>query len=93
MRAKIKKDFFVKTIAGESVLIGSGEQIDFSQMLILNDTAAFMVKELQAAPATAAELAEKTAAAYDVSPDRARADAEELLEDLARPRVTEADAP
>lgn len=47
MKATIKKDFLVREIAGEKVLIGNGEQINFSKMLVLNDTAAYLIEELQ----------------------------------------------
>lgn len=46
MKATIKKDFLVREIAGEKVLIGNGEQINFSKMLVLNDTAAYLIEEL-----------------------------------------------
>lgn len=47
MRVTIKKDFLIRTIAGEQVLIGHGEQINFSKMLILNYTGAHVIEELQ----------------------------------------------
>ena len=47
MKAHIKSDFLIRTIANEKVLIGNGEQINFSKMLMLNDTAAFVIEELQ----------------------------------------------
>ena len=47
MKATIKKDFLVRKIAGEKVLIGNGEQINFSKMLVLNNTAAYLIEELQ----------------------------------------------
>ena len=47
MKVSIKKDFLIETIANEKVLIGNGEQINFSRLVILNDTAAFIITELQ----------------------------------------------
>jgi hypothetical protein len=44
MKALIKPDFLIQTIANETVLIGSGEQINFSRMLVLNDTAVHIVE-------------------------------------------------
>ena len=47
MKVAIKKDFLIREVAGEKVLIGSGEQVNFSKMMILNETAAFIVGILQ----------------------------------------------
>lgn len=47
IKATLKKDFLIRNIAGENVLIGCGEQVNFSKMLILNDTATSLVSKLQ----------------------------------------------
>lgn len=47
MLITIKPDFLIRTVAGESILIGAGEQIDFSRMLILNKTSVFLIRKLQ----------------------------------------------
>ena len=36
MKITIKPDFIIHNIAGEQVLIGMGEEVDFSKMLLLN---------------------------------------------------------
>ena len=46
MKATLKPDFILHSIANEKVLIGAGQQIDFSKMLMLNDTAAWIIAEL-----------------------------------------------
>ena len=75
MKATLKPDFILHSIANEKVLIGAGQQIDFSKMLMLNDTAAWIIAELQKQPATPEEI-------YDVSQEKAQNDIEELLRHL-----------
>lgn len=87
MRYTIQEDFLVRTVAGEHVLIGGGRQINFSRLLILSETAAFLVRALQQAPCTAEELVEKLQAAYEVDAPQARADVAELLQTLLRLKV------
>ena len=83
MKATIKKDFLVREIAGEKVLIGNGEQINFSKMLVLN-TAAYLIEELQKR-GSAVEfetLANCLAGKYDVEYARALADVKALIKML-----------
>ena len=78
MKATIKKDFLVREIAGEKVLIGNGEQI------VLNDTAAYLIEELQKR-GSAVEyetLANCLAGKYDVEYARTLADVKALIKML-----------
>lgn len=79
MKAVLKPDFIIHDIAGEKVLIGAGEQVDFSKMLMLNDTAARVITALQKQPATVEELAELLVETYEVSLQQANEDVEALL--------------
>ena len=90
MKAFIKKDFLIHTIANEKVLIGNGEQINFSKMLVLNDTAAFIITELQKhdQPVSVEELAEKLHEHFEVEYTEALADVKELLYQLKEQNVT-----
>lgn len=84
MKAHIKSDFLIRTIANEKVLIGNGEQINFSKMLMLNDTAAFVIEELQkqAVPVDVETLAQCLADSYEVSLPEALADVKTLMTQL-----------
>ncbi len=84
MRVSIKKDFLIQTIAGEKVLIGNGEQINFSRMLMLNDTAALVIQELQkqTEPMGIEYLAESMHEHFDVDYEEAFDDIKELLSQL-----------
>lgn len=87
MKATLKPDFLVHDIAGEQILIGGGEQINFSKMLMLNETSAFLINELKKQPATDEELAQRLADEYEVSAEEARKDVQELLQQLAEQGV------
>ena len=84
MKATIKKDFLIHTIANEKILIGNGEEINFSRMLVLNDTAVFVITELQKheQPISAEELAESLQASFEVEYAEALTDVKELLYQL-----------
>lgn len=79
LKVSLKPDFIVHDIAGEKVLLGAGSVVDFSQMLMLNETAARVVAALQAQPSTPDELAAMLAEEYDISCQEARRDVEALL--------------
>lgn len=80
MKVAIKKDFLLRNVAGENVLIGCGEQINFSRMLMLNDTAARIVKMLQnRSAATDEDLARQISEEYEVGYDEAFGDVGDVL--------------
>lgn len=89
MKAFIKKDFLIHTIANEKVLIGNGEQINFSKMLVLNDTAAFVIAELQKqdAPIAIEQLAQNLHEHFEVEYEVAFSDVKELLDQLQEQEV------
>ena len=65
-------------------MIGNGEEINFSRILLLNETAAFVITELQKheQPISAEELAESLQATFEVEYDEALIDVQELLHQL-----------
>lgn len=89
MKVSIKKDFLIETIANEKVLIGNGEQINFSRLVILNETAAFIITELQnqSQSITVESLAQCLVDQYEVGYEEALADVMELLQELERQGV------
>ena len=88
MNATIKPDFFVQELAGEKILMGGGEQINFSKVLMLNRTSAFMIEELQRAGTTsAAGMAQKLTERFEVDYAAALADVEAFFSDLAQKGV------
>jgi hypothetical protein len=91
MKVFIKKDFLIHTIANEKVLIGNGEQINFSKMLVLNDTAAFVIAELQKqdAPIALEELAQSLHNHFEVEYEVEFSDVKELINQLQEQEVIE----
>ena len=90
MKASIKKDFLIHTIANEKILIGNGEEINFSRMLVLNDTAAFVIAELQQCatiPIAVEQLAQSLHEHFEVGYDIALSDVKELLHQLQEQNV------
>ena len=89
MKVFIKKDFLIHTIANEKVLIGNGEQINFSKMLVLNDTAVFVIEELQKqdAPIALEELAQSLHNHFEVEYEVAFSDVKELINQLQEQEV------
>lgn len=79
MKITLKTDFTIHNIAGEKVLINVEQRGDFSKMLMLNDTAAWVIAELQKQPATPEKLIQRLTEIYDVSLKEAQADIKKLL--------------
>ena len=78
---KLKKGFVLREICGESVIVGEGlENIDFSKLISLNETAAWLWKKAaEAGEFTVEQLAEALTEVYDVSQDQAKIDVQKLL--------------
>lgn len=88
MKITIKPDFLIRSISGEHILIGAGEQIDFSQMLLLNKTAVFLIRHLQEHPSTPEYLARQLTVHYDdVSYPEALSDVLEIVHQLEQLQV------
>ena len=69
---KIKDGYILREIAGEYVVIPSGENLNLNQMITLNETGSFLWKKLTDG-ASEEELVEALLAEYDVDETRARA--------------------
>ena len=69
---KLKEGFILREVAGQTVVLPSGDDLDLNMMINLNDTGAFLWKQLEQeqdeATLTAALLAE-----YEVDEATARA--------------------
>ena len=78
---KIKKGFVLRKVCGENVIVGEGlGAINFGKLLSLNDSAAWLWQQaLEMGDFTIEALAEKLCEEYDVEPDEARRDVDEIL--------------
>lgn len=79
---KIKKGFELRTICGEAIIVGHGiENIDFSKIISLNESAAFLWKKVEGRDFDAEELARLLTEEYDVDEATALRDAQKMVHD------------
>lgn len=90
MKLKMRPDYLVQEIAGEKILIaGLSESINYSRILVLNDSAAELVNTLIAKSASIEDLVKILTDNYMVEADQAREDVKKLLNDLEQQNVLE----
>ena len=81
---QVSKDYLLRTIAGETILIPSGAAAQkFNGLVTVNAIGAFIWDVLQN-PTDLDELVEHITEEYEVDADTARRDAEEFLSELRR---------
>ncbi len=77
---KTKKGFKLRNICGENVIVGEGiENIDFSRIISMNESAAYLWNNVKDKEFTADTLVGLLLDEYEVSEATARADAEALI--------------
>ena len=87
---KIKEGFVIRTICGHSVVSGEGRAlVNYSKLVRLNDTAAYLFQAVQGREFTAETLADLLLEEYDVDRDRALQDAEALCAQWAEIGIAE----
>lgn len=67
---KLKNGFIMRQVAGETVVIPSGDQMDLNKMITLNGTGAFLWKLLEQ-ETTQEALVQALLSEYDVDPQTA----------------------
>ncbi|MBO4340968.1 MAG: PqqD family protein [Bacteroidales bacterium] len=78
---KIKEGFKLRTICGENVVSAEGKSnVNFSSLISLNETAAFLFKELQGKEFTEETAVELLLGEYDVDRETAAKDVKALLD-------------
>lgn len=78
---KIKDGYILRTIAGDNVVLPSGDELDLSIMITLNDTGRFLWERLEKGAETD-ELVAALLAEYEVDEATARAGVEAFVEKL-----------
>ena len=93
---RIKKDFVLREICGENVVVCEGFRADEfkkkrkGMMLALNRSAAWLWKEAQAqGDFTVESLTERLCEEYDVTVEKARSSVKSFLEELDKEGVIE----
>ena len=88
---KIKDGFILRQICGEYVVVGEGlAQVNFNKMLSLNETAAFLWKEVQGKEFTKDTLVDLLLGQYEVERERAAEDVDKLIAVWLKEGVAEA---
>lgn len=88
---RIKKGFVLRSICGQNVISGEGlEQVNFSKLVTLNETATYLWKEVQDKEFTAQTLADLMTDRYEVTAERALEDAKALCDQWVEMGLAEA---
>lgn len=85
---KIKEGFLLREVAGETVVIPSGDSLDLNMMITLNSTGAFLWEKLQA-DTTEEALTAALLAEYDVDEATAKEAVKAFVEKLKENDIVE----
>lgn len=87
---KIKNGFEMRDVCGEKVIIAYGcQNLDFSKLINLNESAAYLWEAMQGKDFTAQDMADALCLEYEVSQEKALADSEVLLADWQQQGLVE----
>ena len=90
---RIKKEFVLREVCGENVIVGEGlAALNFGKMIALNDSAAWLWKQAQEiGDFTIEELADRLNEHYEVSIDQARKDVTNIVSKWTNEGLVETD--
>ncbi len=78
---KIKKDFNLREVCGEYIIVAEGkENIDFCNIISMNESSAYLWKQVQNREFDADTLTELLTDEYDVDKETAMKDVKALIE-------------
>ena len=88
---RIKKDFVLREVCGENVIMGEGlKALDFRKILALNESAAWLGKEAKAqGDFTVESLTARLCEEYDVTAEEVRSSVTDILEKWDKEGVIE----
>jgi hypothetical protein len=87
---KIKEGFTLRTMLGENIVVGEGlAQVNFNKLITLNETAAFLWKEVSGKEFTKEDLVQLLLDNYEVEEERASADVDKLLDTWRQEGIVE----
>lgn len=79
---KTKKGFNLRTVCGENIIVAEGlENIDFSRIINLNESAAFLWRSIQEKDFDVDALTNLLTSEYEVDEQTARQDVEKLTDE------------
>jgi len=78
---KTKKDFSLKEVCGEFILIAEGKtNIDFSEIISMNESSALLWRKIEGKEFTEETLRDILLEHYEVEPEVALADVQKLIQ-------------
>lgn len=87
---KTKKGFNLRNVCGENIIVAEGiENIDFSKIISMNESAAYLWKNIQNRDFDADELTRLLLEEYDTDEATASADAKQLLQQWSQAGIIE----
>lgn len=87
---RVKKGFKIRTVCGENIVFAEGiENVDFSKIISMNESAAYLWKEVQDRDFDAGALAELLVGRFDVDEATALNDSQALLEQWTAAGIVE----
>ena len=87
---KKKTGFYLRNVLGENVVVAEGvENIDFSKIISMNDSAAFLWQQIGEDPFTVEDLVGYFCGEYNVDEQTAKADAEALVQQWINAGIVE----
>ena len=85
---RIKDQISLRKIADEYIMIvGSGDSLDYSQAVSLNDSAAYLIEQVQGRDFTPQDWVELLTERYEVDLEQAAADVEQLIQMLIQAEI------
>ena len=85
---RIKDQISLRNIADEYIMIvGSGDSLDYTQAVSLNDSAAYLIEQVQGRDFTAQDWVELLTERYEVDLEQAAADVEQLIQMLIQAEI------
>lgn len=78
---RVKKDFVLRTVAGENVIISSGDMLNLNVMITVNETGRFLWERLQS-ETTKEELIDALLAEYEVEESVAKVHVNAFIQKL-----------
>ena len=83
-RYKLSSNYIIQQIGEDTALLpcGDDEIVDFSKMIVLNETGAWMVSKMERDAVSEDELLQGLLEVYDVSLDLLKGDVEDFLNEM-----------
>lgn len=87
---KIKNGFELRDVCGEKVVIAQGlENLDFSKLITLNESAAYLWESISGKTFTETDLVSLLCAEYDVTAEQAATDVQALVAEWKKQGLVE----